>query len=153
MHDRNLTMTSQDIMNNGLADENSDMIDECENLNMTKNMENCKKLNPHFIKFKVETSKTPKELEPKICRICLSNESTIPSDFLVSVCKCSGSMKWIHLNCLRRWLLNKIEIVEDDVIRIYAWKELNCELCKTPLESIFFNFMSLKNIFFLSLLS
>lgn len=41
-----------------------------------------------------------------ICRICLSEE-TDPKDPLFTPCKCDGTMKYIHLNCLQEWLSSK----------------------------------------------
>ena len=32
------------------------------------------------------------------CRICLE-----PGDGLLSVCKCSGTSKWVHKECIERW--------------------------------------------------
>ncbi len=92
--------------------------------------------NGNVLQIKLETTflKEKEVNQSRICRICLSEESS-SSDPLINPCKCSGSMEWIHLECLRKWLINKIEIVEDDVIKIYAWKDLNCELCKGLLKS------------------
>ena len=40
----------------------------------------------------------------KTCRICLENESSDDADdHLVSPCNCSGSQKFVHLQCLSRW--------------------------------------------------
>ena len=125
------TISSQDLAYN------AEMNDEIEDVKeISKNVQNCISNVPHFIQMKLEATglNTSMETYPKICRICLSEENE-SSDPLINPCKCSGSMKYIHLECLRKWLINKIEIVEDEVIRIYAWKDLNCELCKGPFKS------------------
>ena len=44
---------------------------------------------------------------PKICRICYTEEDSDSKNPLVQPCKCSGSMKYIHLNCLKQWLFTK----------------------------------------------
>ena len=38
----------------------------------------------------------------KACRICYMEEEEIDNP-LVQPCICSGSMKYIHLNCLKKW--------------------------------------------------
>jgi hypothetical protein len=43
----------------------------------------------------------------KICRICYMEEDSDIKNPLVQPCKCSGSMKYIHLNCLKQWLYTK----------------------------------------------
>ena len=38
----------------------------------------------------------------KVCRICLDEEEDISSgNPFITPCKCTGSMKYIHLSCLR----------------------------------------------------
>ena len=58
------------------------------------------------------------------------------SDFnnpLVQPCNCSGSLKYIHLNCLKHWLntksCNKIE--SNSNYSIFLVKPVECEICKT----------------------
>lgn len=65
-----------------------------------------------------------------ICRICLGDSC---EDILVSVCKCLGSVKFIHLNCLRRWLISKINLKTFNHLTVYSYKNLECELCKSTL--------------------
>ena len=36
-----------------------------------------------------------------ICKICLS-ENTVPDNPLISICKCSGTMRYIHIECLQQ---------------------------------------------------
>ena len=43
-----------------------------------------------------------------MCRICLSNEIS-KYNVLISPCECSGSIKYIHVDCLKTWLYNKIQ--------------------------------------------
>ena len=68
----------------------------------------------------------------KICRICYLEEETIDNP-LIQPCICSGSMKYIHLECLKHWLNTSIFIKIDgnkDSF-IYLYKTPECELCKT----------------------
>lgn len=48
------------------------------------------------------------------CRICYE------PDNLTSVCKCDGSVKWVHIQCIQKWI---------DVSQ-----RRNCELCHEPFE-------------------
>ncbi len=43
-------------------------------------------------------------------------------------------MKYVHFKCIQSWVQEKIEITEDDLVLIYVWKELKCELCQTTLQ-------------------
>ena len=57
----------------------------------------------------------------KQCRICMEGENT--SSPLLSPCKCSGSIRYIHEECLKTWLVSHNEDIAESC----------CELCKTPL--------------------
>lgn len=41
------------------------------------------------------------------CRICLEQDSL---DKLISPCNCDGTIKYIHMDCLKTWLLSKFSI-------------------------------------------
>ena len=66
-----------------------------------------------------------------ICRICYRNESNI-NDPLISPCKCSGSMSYIHFKCLKSCIEAKIHKKKDEKYEIYTWKSFNCEICLYP---------------------
>ncbi|KAK3984572.1 putative E3 ubiquitin ligase SUD1 [Cladorrhinum sp. PSN332] len=57
-----------------------------------------------------------KNLEPDTCRIC-RGEGT-PEEPLFYPCRCSGSIKHVHQDCLMEWLSHS--------------QKKHCELCKTP---------------------
>jgi hypothetical protein len=52
-----------------------------------------------------------------ICRICF--EAQADDNLLITPCKCTGSVKFIHEECLKAWLLSK----QTDL------KTVTCELC------------------------
>ena len=54
----------------------------------------------------------------RICRYCFSNSDTRGN--LVAPCLCSGSLKYIHYDCLIRWI-------------IYGNK-MKCEICNIPFK-------------------
>eukprot|EP00933_Yihiella_yeosuensis_P031077 TRINITY_DN2461_c1_g1_i1.p1 TRINITY_DN2461_c1_g1~~TRINITY_DN2461_c1_g1_i1.p1 ORF type:complete len:358 (+),score=59.90 TRINITY_DN2461_c1_g1_i1:69-1076(+) len=41
--------------------------------------------------------------EVPCCRICLDSEETAETGRLFSPCKCTGSMRFVHVNCLNAW--------------------------------------------------
>ncbi|CDW75312.1 fha domain [Stylonychia lemnae] len=65
-----------------------------------------------------------------LCRICFSELYTEENP-LISPCKCSGSMKHIHLECLRIWLSRKENVKNSAFVTSYSWKAFHCELCKS----------------------
>lgn len=72
------------------------------------------------------------EISSPICRICLGEEEDRTLDPLITPCKCNGSMKHIHIGCLREWLNSKSTFKESNPpgVKTYCWKALECELCK-----------------------
>ena len=67
----------------------------------------------------------------KICRICYMEEDSDSKNPLVQPCKCSGSMKYIHLNCLKQWLFTKscTRLEKKTNFSIFIIKPVECELC------------------------
>jgi len=39
----------------------------------------------------------------KECRICFIDENMEPTKSFINPCACSGTSKWVHLECLNRW--------------------------------------------------
>ncbi|KAK3903192.1 hypothetical protein C8A05DRAFT_14833 [Staphylotrichum tortipilum] len=54
--------------------------------------------------------------DPDTCRICRGESD--PNEPLFYPCKCSGSIKYVHQDCLMEWLSHS--------------QKKHCELCKTP---------------------
>jgi len=50
---------------------------------------------------------------------------------MISPCNCTGSMKYIHLECLKEWLEGKKHMKETAYVNSYIWKNLECEICKS----------------------
>lgn len=74
--------------------------------------------------------------EPSFCcRICLKESFNNISEEnpLISPCKCSGSMKFIHLKCLNKWMKSKMNTDNYNCITL-LWKNFECELCKTTIN-------------------
>jgi hypothetical protein len=68
------------------------------------------------------------ESDEKNCRICLGEEE--PDNPIISPCKCTGSVQYIHLECLKEWLEGKKHKKETLLVNSYIWRGLECEICK-----------------------
>jgi len=67
----------------------------------------------------------------KPCRICLL-EGQADDDPLVSPCRCSGSIQYIHLACLRHWISGLLNLDQEQATRSLFVRQLSCELCQAP---------------------
>jgi hypothetical protein len=66
--------------------------------------------------------------DQKLCKICFGVTEEFNS--LISPCDCSGSVRYVHVDCLKRWLTSKCVVNETDNFASYFWKSMHCELCK-----------------------
>jgi hypothetical protein len=81
----------------------------------------------------VET-KDGEKMAEVACKICLM-EGFTEENPMITPCTCKGTMRYIHLECLQRWLNSKITTRERGNSRSYSWKALECSLCKTSFPS------------------
>ncbi|KAK1938560.1 seroreactive antigen BMN1-9B [Babesia divergens] len=74
------------------------------------------------------------ESEKKICRICLEDDEAGP---LVVPCHCKGSMKYVHLSCVRTWVQGRLKVNDDNGAPqlSYFLQKLRCELCNVTYPS------------------
>jgi hypothetical protein len=63
------------------------------------------------------------------CRFCWGTESTEENPCIVP-CNCSGSVGFIHYNCLKNWISLKMQRKEHESITTLFWRNFECELCK-----------------------
>lgn len=68
--------------------------------------------------------------ESKQCKICFGDGN---EDVLISVCKCIGSVKYIHIQCLYKWIAKKVSLKTYNHLTIYSYTKLKCEICKAEL--------------------
>lgn len=85
-------------------------------------------------------SKETKNKKSQICRICYLGEYDKINNPLIKPCKCSGSMKYIHYECLLHWIKTKIKAnnpIQDDnnILSTYSLCDVECELCKNKLPN------------------
>ena len=72
---------------------------------------------------------TEKNNNKPICRICLSEEYDEINP-LIHPCNCDGTMKYIHLQCLKLLIQSKIKKTETESCKVFTFKTLECEICK-----------------------
>ncbi|XP_031680245.1 E3 ubiquitin-protein ligase MARCH7-like isoform X3 [Oncorhynchus kisutch] len=73
------------------------------------------------------------EEEGDLCRICQMGEES-PSNPLIEPCCCTGSLQYVHQDCIKKWLRSKISSGTNlDAIT-------TCELCKEKLHLNIDNF-------------
>jgi E3 ubiquitin-protein ligase DOA10 len=70
------------------------------------------------------------EAAAKECRICLSTLER-PSNRFVSPCDCNGTLKYVHVGCLREWVAAK----ESRKVQGEFASKLTCELCMQPMRA------------------
>jgi hypothetical protein len=68
--------------------------------------------------------------EPICCRICLGDDCNEPDNPLISPCKCTGTMRYVHLECFKNWIKKQVLIKSSTNLISYYWKKLQCELCQ-----------------------
>lgn len=59
---------------------------------------------------------------------------------------CIGSVKYIHLNCIREWLDSKMHKKETPYVNSYIWRGLECEICKTYYRDVITHPKTMKKI-------
>lgn len=80
------------------------------------------------------TEASPSDLDVE-CRICYERQVS-SEDPLLSYCRCDGSVKFTHYQCLKRWVRSKVQVRASDCALTYQWLALACDICKveTPLR-------------------
>ncbi|XP_021178195.2 E3 ubiquitin-protein ligase MARCH7 isoform X2 [Fundulus heteroclitus] len=74
------------------------------------------------------------EEEGDLCRICQMREESSSSNPLIQPCRCTGSLQYVHQECIKRWLRSKISSGTNlEAIT-------TCELCKEKLRLNIDNF-------------
>ena len=71
----------------------------------------------------------------EVCRVCYSDVST-GQDPLLAPCLCSGSMRYIHLSCLRRSLEGSLHTRSTPQAVTIGWKELKCAVCRAHIPPV-----------------
>ena len=73
-------------------------------------------------------------LTDKSCRICFdTNNST--NNPLFNVCNCSGSIKYVHYQCLKSWFKSKTVRFQTAHCIYYHYEPMQCDLCKYAISN------------------
>jgi len=68
-----------------------------------------------------------------VCRICYGEEDNEKVNPLLNLCLCSGSLKYIHFLCLKKWITcKKLVIDKKESIKILM-NQYKCEVCQSQL--------------------
>uniref|UniRef100_A0A8C5WC30 RING-type E3 ubiquitin transferase n=1 Tax=Leptobrachium leishanense TaxID=445787 RepID=A0A8C5WC30_9ANUR len=79
-------------------------------------------------KLKESLLQEDSEEEEDLCRICLMGGDRAENP-LISPCQCTGSLRYVHQECMKRWLLARITAGADlDTVR-------TCEMCKQSIQT------------------
>eukprot|EP01071_Lankesteria_metandrocarpae_P007698 Lankesteria_metandrocarpae@DN4758_c0_g1_i1.p1 len=70
------------------------------------------------------------------CRICLCEEDMPNVNPLIAPCECRGSMKYVHLQCLRTWMQGRLGVDSEGTSISFFWRVLDCELCQENYPSM-----------------
>ncbi|CAI2359843.1 unnamed protein product [Moneuplotes crassus] len=72
-----------------------------------------------------------RDSKAKICRVCLDeDEIRNEENPLIAPCSCSGSVQYIHLNCLKQWNRSNRKTREAEYVNSYHWEKQECGICK-----------------------
>ena len=138
----NINDENDTIMLNG--NNNSIIINEQNNINNINNIEVLKTQkilvfanNKEKSEEKITNKLKQEKIKNKICRICYQEEDDSLLNPLIKPCKCSGSMKYIHLKCLLFWFRSRKlhhpnnSVENNNFFNAYFIDDsMNCELCK-----------------------
>ena len=105
-------------------------------LSLNNNNDKTKTLNAASRKNKISNPKHKKK--DKVCRICYMEEEDALNNPIVQPCRCSGSCRYVHLNCLKQWINTKscLKVDENELCSVYLFTESECELCKAKLPDL-----------------
>jgi hypothetical protein len=70
------------------------------------------------------------EVDNKTCRYCLEDSTEDTYHNLISPCKCSGSQKYVHKNCLLEWIISN-NSDRDIEPGYFNNNDIKCEVCQT----------------------
>ena len=146
-YDKNINLNNSTNSNNNI---NNIITTTNDNNNINNNIINCNvslnteinlqeiQVNSSFYRKKSKTKflkgKNKEGNKEILCRICYE-EKDEKDNPLIQPCNCHGSLKYIHLNCLKQWLKTNTYILyeNNEFCKTYKYKEAECELCKTKL--------------------
>ena len=130
-------MKTEGITNNAL--DNIKFNKSAKNKEKDLNIEPSEKIIKITKKKELKTNDIFSKIEKKnnVCRICYIEEEDEKNP-LIQPCICDGSLKFIHLSCLKKWINTHscLKLEGNENCSIYLIKPVECELCKTKYPDI-----------------
>ena len=131
---RNLCINGQKVINKFIKNKN---LLQRINTNFTNNNNNNNNneinINNNENEIITERKKTiSNSKKKKTCRICYCDDIEVNSP-LITPCKCTGGLKYIHLKCLQNWIhAQSLNLSEEsnNFCLVYNVKQISCEICK-----------------------
>ena len=120
---------------NGLNNSNNNMTNIIYNNSITADISGNEQHENSNSKNNLALSEKDKSELKYNCRICYRYDSDI-NDPLISPCKCSGSMSYIHYKCLKSCIDAKLHKKKEENYIFYSWKSFNCEICLFPYPKV-----------------
>lgn len=74
----------------------------------------------------IEAMGLPEDDQPR-CRFDWSSDCS-PENPLIVPCSCTGSIGYLHLNCLKQWMSSQRSQKSQENFTTYYWKKFNCEI-------------------------
>jgi len=74
--------------------------------------------------------------EERTCRICYCEEDDPRENPLIEPCTCSGSVKYIHLACIKAWINEQLTQDISPDVKSYCWERISCELCHSNFKEV-----------------
>ena len=78
---------------------------------------------------KIDLKSNTDSLDKKSCRICFGEIENVDANPFINPCYCAGSLKYVHLFCLKQWMKSKINLVDNISICTIILNDFECELC------------------------
>ena len=125
--------------NNSNNNNNNNIINNNNNINnKITNINNINLMNDEENNNKNENKNGKINKKNAVCRICYVEEEDEKENPLVQPCQCSGSLKYIHLKCLKHWILTRscLKVEDNDCCTVFLFKEVECEICKAKLPDL-----------------
>jgi len=90
------------------------------------------------------TKQNPSIIPDKLCRICLGSNDN--NKIIILPCKCNGSIKYAHIQCLSEWMatkLNRSLVGRNPNLYRISPEKFTCDLCKNEIPCKFSTFIGL----------
>lgn len=71
-----------------------------------------------------------------VWRIWYGAEDDVEVDPLIEPCKCSGSVRFVHLSCAKSWINEELTQDINEHVKSYCWERISCEMWHAPFKDV-----------------